>query len=354
MKRALSLLLLVIALVYARQGYEIYRLNQQATVALNGTLSDIAEELVAIPLKTPGDTSIEYARYIRQEGNNLFLINNDVLYRFTREGDFVCRITNPEEIRVAGYVLNQANRELIVLGNADDIFYYTYDGELKSRKKLHRTTASSRMQSLALINDQIWTVEEELCKDEDTMQTVVRRKVVTYNTSFYPLYEQAIRPVDVGRDRLLPGAGVPQLCLDSDTGQVYAYTPDMHPDDLLRDTLFLMGTWKRQFEEGRASATVPLCPVRTGARFWIASQATRSEQDARYTFCYDTHTRTYCQVKGGLQDDVYHTGRVADLEAMDAVNQTYAFCRSGEAVKKAFPERKADDNAVVFILKLKA
>ncbi len=353
MKRALSLLLLVIALVYAKQGYDIYQLNQQATASLKGTLSDIAEEVVAIPLKTTGGASIQCARYIRQEGNNLFLISNDVLYRFTSEGEFVCRITDPEEIRVAGYVLHQANHELIVLGNKDDIYYYTYDGKLKDQKKLKSNFASHRMQSLALINNRILTVEEDARTDEDTMQTIIRRRVVTYDTSFHKLSEQTLQPVQVGRNRLTVGAGVTQLCVHSDTGQVYAYMPDMSSDHILRDTLFLMGTYRWQFGSGEGES-IALAPVLSGGRFWIASQANRSETAENYTFCYDTQKRSYCEVKGGLCDDFYHTGRVADLEAMDASNQTYAFCRSGEAIKKAFPKRKADDNTVVFILKLKA
>ncbi len=353
MKRTLSLLLLVIVLVYAKQGYDLYLSNLQAT-ALKGTLSDITEEVVAIPLQTADDLTIDKARNIRQQGNNMFLVSNDVLYRFTTEGAFVCRITDPHEIRVAGYVLNQRNEELIVLGNDDDIFYYSFDGVLKHKKKLKSNLQGHRLQSLTLIHDQIWTVEEYVQTNEDTMETTVSKRVVTYNSSFHPLYSQALQPVDVGRNRLLPAMCQPQLCIDGDTGQVYAYAPDMHPDHILRDTLHLLGTWRGQFTRGKDAEAIPLCPVRTSGRFWLASYANPSEPAHEYTFCYDSQRRTYCEVKGGLTDDFYHTGQVADLEAMDCFNQRYAFCRSGEAAKKAFPDGKANGQAVVFILKMKA
>lgn len=349
MKRALSFLLLIVVLVYGKQGYDIYLSNRLAEAPMKGVLSDIAEEVVAIPLQTTGDVRIEKVRNIRQEGQNLFLISNNSLYRFTNEGRFVCRITNPEDIRVAGYVLNPISQELIVLGNSDDIFYYSFDGILKDKKKLKSNLREHRLQSFTMVGNQIWTVEEDVYTNEDTMQATIRKRVVTYDIAFNQLQSQNLQPVDVGRNRLMASMHQPQLYVNSDTGQVYAYAPEMYSNHLLRDTLYLNGTWRRQFNyEG----SVPLSPVRMGGRFWIASYT--DPMEGGYTFCYDTVRHKYCEVKGGLWDDYYHTGSVTDLEAMDIHHQSYAFCRSGEVAKKAFPDGKAGDNTVVFILKLKA
>ena len=136
MKRTFTYLLLLVLLVCGKQAYNLLISNEPIRSNLTGALSDIADEVIAIPLQDSGTHSIKEAKYIRQEGDNLFLISNETLYRFNRKGEFICRITHPDDIRVAGYVVNPANQQLIVLGNTDDIFYYSFNGDLLTRKKL--------------------------------------------------------------------------------------------------------------------------------------------------------------------------------------------------------------------------
>ena len=136
MKRTFTYLLLLVLLVCGKQAYNLLISNESIRSNPTGALSDIADEVIAIPLQDSGTHSIKEAKYIRQEGDNLFLISNETLYRFNRKGEFICRITHPDDIRVAGYVVNPANQQLIVLGNTDDIFYYSFNGDLLTRKKL--------------------------------------------------------------------------------------------------------------------------------------------------------------------------------------------------------------------------
>ena len=136
MKRTFTYLLLLVLLVCGKQAYNLLISNESIRSNPTGALSDIADEVIAIPLQDSGTHSIREAKYIRQEGDNLFLISNETLYRFNRKGEFICRITHPDDIWVAGYVVNPANQQLIVLGNTDDIFYYSFNGDLLTRKKL--------------------------------------------------------------------------------------------------------------------------------------------------------------------------------------------------------------------------
>ena len=115
MKRTFTYyLLLLVLLVCGKQAYNPLISNESIRATLPEPLSDIADEVIAIPLQDPGTHSIKEAKYIRQEGDNLFLISNETLYRFNRKGEFICRITHPDDIRVAGYVVNPANQQLIV------------------------------------------------------------------------------------------------------------------------------------------------------------------------------------------------------------------------------------------------
>ena len=93
MKRTFTYLLLLVLLVCGKQAYNLLISNEPIRSNLTGALSDIADEVIAIPLQDSGTHSIKEAKYIRQEGDNLFLISNETLYRFNRKGEFICRVT---------------------------------------------------------------------------------------------------------------------------------------------------------------------------------------------------------------------------------------------------------------------
>lgn len=131
MKRTFLILVSAAIVLGIQQGYEYFSQSEE----------------IAMPLHTDDGQCIQTARDIQQEGKNLFLISNGILYRFNRQGDFICQITRPEEIVVAGYVVSPATEQVIVLGNTNDIFYYSYGGKLLSKKKLKSDLASHRMLS---------------------------------------------------------------------------------------------------------------------------------------------------------------------------------------------------------------
>lgn len=354
MKRTCLFLLIIICIGCLRQGYELMTKDATTQNQLTGSLSDIAEEVVAVPLEPAGDYHIKKARNIRQEGNNLFLISNETLYRYNRKGEFICRITDPGVIKVAGYVLNPINQEIIVLGNTDDIYYYNFNGNLLETKKLKSDLPGHHLQSVSLYKDKIWTTEE--CMQEDTTSQAlhIEKQVVEYDTSFRKINTKKIIPADLGYS-LGISTGLPaQLSIAEDTGVMYAYTPPMRPDNLLRDTLYL----KQKQETGTLFETeegaVPLFPIRVGCRFWVSSYHNKADASGSYTFCYDQQNNRSWEVKGGFKDNFYETGTVPELEAMDLFNQAYCFCKSGKEIQKVFPEQTKRESAVLFIVKLKA
>ena len=78
------------------QVRKLLRENEQPFAWRSGSLADIAKEVIAIPLQDSGQRQIKEAVSVRLEGNNLFLISEETLYRFTRKGEYVCAITCPE------------------------------------------------------------------------------------------------------------------------------------------------------------------------------------------------------------------------------------------------------------------
>ena len=214
MKRTFTYLLLLVLLVCGKQAYNLLISNESIRSNPTGALSDIADEVIAIPLQDSGTHSIKEAKYIRQEGDNLFLISNETLYRFNRKGEFICRITHPDDIRVAGYVVNPANQQLIVLGNTDDIFYYSFNGDLLTRKKLKCDLPENRhMLSISMHNNRIFTTEECVHGDTAGKTATIEKQIVEYDSSFHKLQSHTIRPVDLERSACPIGCLAPEVCL---------------------------------------------------------------------------------------------------------------------------------------------
>lgn len=356
MKRTFLALLLLIVLVCAKQGYEVFLREAPLQKHFSGSLSDVSEEVIAIPLKTAEGERIEKARNIRQEGKNLFLVSRATLYRFNRKGEFICRITDPEEIRVAGYVLNPAQRQLIVLGNTDDIYYYSYEGKLLDKKKLKSDLPDRKMFSASMYQNHIWSIEEKLTQPDDTAPktSCLERVVVKYDTSFHPLETRKLLHADLGRTQYAPSCFAPQLSVTKNTGELYAYEPSMQPEELVRDTLYLRSKRKKENPAHLSDNPVYLYPLRFGKRMWVSTYTNKTNANDNYTFCYDTLNNRYWHVQGGLKDNFYHTGEVQRLEAIDLFADTYCFCKSGKEIKEAFPKLADEGNTVLFIVKLKS
>lgn len=355
MKRAFVLLSILCLLVCGLQGYKLLRNNNTTPNPFKGKLSDIADEVIAIPLRDTGELRIKSPQNIRQEGNNLFLVSEGVLYRFNREGQFICQITQPDEIQVAGYVINPAKKELIVLGNTDDIFYYSFEGKLLLKKKLKSNLSEERhLYSIEWHDNQLLTTEKRI----DTTQTrpIVTQEIATYDTLFRPIERKRLAAFDLRRDGQPLIHWDPLIGIEKDSGLLYAYSPHASARHLLRDTLLI-----QKAKELHDSAlfgqddTYPQLPLRMGSRYWIASFNQVPNNDKDYLFCYDTRQGHHWELKEGFTDNFYQTGHVKSLEPIDPYGETYYYYKQGEAIKKAFPDQATQESPIVlFLVKLRS
>lgn len=349
MKRAFVILFLFLTVLYARQGYELLTANATTTCLLTGRLSEIAEEVVAIPLQKNKSHVIPYAKQVRKEGENLFLVCNETLYRFSRKGEFLNAVTNPEQIRVGGYIIDNRRQQLIVLGNENDIHYYTFNGKLIETKKLKNTVPDERVHSIALYQDSIWTTESRIRPNRDTNRSSMEILAVKYDTSFTELECKKIAAFDTRHEQLPITCFNSELNVHPDTGVIYLYTPPLSAEYLLSDTLSLLNQPYRL-----SSGFVSTFPTRMGKRFWLAACQNNRQPLLNYFFCYDTDRNRAWQLADGFSDDYYQTGQINNLLPLDIYNEQYYFCKSGIALKEAFPQAFEEDTPVVFLVKLRA
>lgn len=317
----------------------------------SGNLSEISEEVIAIPLQTTNECKIEKIRNIQKEGNDLFLISNETLYRFDKRGNFICKVTDPKIIKVAGYVVNPINHQIIVLGNTDDIHYYSYNGHLLESKKLTSEFSNQQISSISMYKNHIWTTENAVKYDTTGQTCYIEKQAVEYDTSFRKINSYKLETANIGREQICPSIFHPLLSISEDTGRIYAYSPSIQPKQLLKDTLSILSNFPHILYTS-SNNNIPVFPIRFGERFCISTYYNSVDQMQNYTFCFDRKKNKAWQVNGGFKDNFYDTGNV-ELQAMDMFNKTYYFCKSGKAVQKSFPNRESCENPILFIVKLK-
>ncbi len=352
MKRTFLLLLFTLIILYVHEGYKIITDKPLTESLKNGLLSDIAGEVRAIPLRPPGESPIEKARGVRQEGDNVFLVSNDILYRFNKSGEFLCRVTDPQIIKVGGYLIDPLKRILIVMGNTDDIHYYSFSGELINCKKLESDGLSRKIHSITYHDKFIWAAEERMNWDEATQEIRIEKEIVKYDSFFRKIESFPITATGLEEKAFCPYSFPFQLGIIKDTGNIYAYAPYMHPENLLRDTLIIRNGYKNPIYQSFHDE-VTVYPLRFGNRYWISTYLDPYETASNYTFCFDRESNKSWLITGGFKDNFYQTGFISDMQPIDAYGNQYCYWKTGEELKEHFPEQMESGNPVLFIVTLK-
>lgn len=348
MKKTCLLLLLLVGITYINEGYKIISEDMPVKSTTKGFLSNIAEEVIAIPLETTADCRLKHATQIKRDRNELFLVSNGQLFHFDCSGKFLSRVTNNQHFLVADYVIDPVERQLIIMDDKENVYYYDYDGTLLERKSLAGINPLNTPIRLMYHNRHIWITAQSLSPSaNEPNKQCVNQWLYKFDTTLNLQDARKLTAADLGRFYL--GACFPAELSVAD-GNVYAYSPSTQPDELLADTLYLINRNKLNIHEDYSSI-LPLC---ISGRYLVSIYSNATDEKLNYTFCYDRRENYAYNVTGGFEDNFYHTGKVPDLKSLDAYNNSFCYCRSGEEVKNAFPDRAEEDNPVLFIVRMKA
>lgn len=340
MKKAFLILLVVFLVLYGRIGVELFSVRPMMESAASGVLSDIAERVEAVPLKLDGSREIDGVRNVQQCGDDLFLISGDCLYRFGRSGKLICRITDPSVITVAGYLVDPVKGRLVVMGNENDVCFYSFSGELLSTKKLEGDAGNRHIHCAAICGNRILTAEENPRFDAGTQTGYKEKQIVEYDTSFNKLTTHKLVSAGLNNCRDFEWASSFALGISEETGKLYAYMPPANPEKLLIDTLSIQRRKEALDDNGRDFTVYPL---RLGKRFWLSSYRDPIDPEANCTFCYDSGTGRSWQIKGGFRDNICHTGYIPQLKPMDIHSNSYYYCKKDKS-----------ERTVIYLVTLKA
>ena len=358
MKKGALLLLAIIFLTYGYQGYksvQIY-LNDEVKVKTSGRLSDIADNVIAIRLETPGSGVVQQIKRVQRDGNDIFLLSDNRLLHFDISGRFInqpaIEISDREDVFIADYTLDTDHNRIIVIDSQRNISKYDYSGNLISKAIINQPWR--RLSAFAYHNGCLWATAEtvEKCTNNDSDQIPddsyqIIHRLYRLDTDMNEISNQRLYSADIGRDIRFNSPCIDELLVDEDV--VYAYSSPTNMQYLLSDTLHILQYKGMPLAFGnKHHEEAGIYPVRKGKRF-IMSTNNRAIDNC-YTFCYDKANNNAYMLHEGFKDDLYNTGNIADLQPMDIYNTSYCYVKT----EAEMSPKTTSNKSVLFIATLKS
>ena len=88
-EKPLIFLFICLIALYGWIGYQVIHTTDLPQCQPEGSLSDVAEEVIAIPLKTNGHCSLNKIKMIKRDREDIFLVSDRQLYHFNSSGQFL-------------------------------------------------------------------------------------------------------------------------------------------------------------------------------------------------------------------------------------------------------------------------
>ena len=135
MRKTFNLLFICLIALYGWIGYQVIHTTDLPQCQPEGSLSDVAEEVIAIPLKTNGHCSLNKIKMIKRDREDIFLVSDRQLYHFNSSGQFLGQITahlpgTRQPVELVDYAVDPVHNRLVVIGTGHEVYYYDYDGQL--------------------------------------------------------------------------------------------------------------------------------------------------------------------------------------------------------------------------------
>lgn len=324
---------------------EIYAFDESL---ISERLSDISKEIIAIPLETTSECKISNIRQIECDNDDIFILNNNEIYRFNRSGRFLNKISLENDSLIHNYTVNSGSKQLIILDSLQQLHYYSYSGNQLAQKDIHNPSLWRTLYKIVYHQQSLWAIAEKL-----TIDNHLEKWLYKFDPDFN--IQQAVKLNNANLGRFyLEGNFTPDLSVINNT--IYIYSPSSYKETILQDTLYLIANdplkYSLTIESFNNQQPVYTIPVRMNQRFVISSYQSNCFEAENYLFCYDRQeNKAYHH---GFIDNFYKTGLVKDLQALNVHNNQFYFYKSGLEVAELFPERNEKDNPVLFFVTLKS
>jgi len=343
-------------------NFNLKNINVFENTDTQSYLSSLLDTLLMVPLETNDDCLLRDVFGVQRDDSLLFIDGNGIIYLFNINGKFHKQLnyegSGPGETRVLGYTLDRSNKQLIVIGTGSKLIFYKYDGTLISEKKLDQSSFMTR--KFILHNNSFWTIGTRYEGNESWILKLNKEGEIQDSIKLF-------RP-EMPREFI---SYFPFQSFSLIDNNLYINLPSHYTDYYKRDTLYRVEN-NRLIPElrvnygnypyrsgnplihGKSGYQVRPSEIRISKRFLITEYMIFKDNPPYdfYFFYMDLVTGKKYNLKGGFDDDIFHTGKVIP-KPMDAYHKELYFTKTSEEVSEIFPDRDESDNPVLFIMRLK-
>jgi hypothetical protein len=304
-------------------------------------LSAIADRVTAVPLETNALCRIDRPEKVICSDRDVFVLCNNLIHRFSRNGNFQNSISLHDNSRIHDYAIN-SQQQLIILDRFRQVHFYTFDGIKRRQEDLSVPAGGQKLKHIAYYAGALWFTFERLSSENVFENGLLRFDLADRSMECFDLPD-----LDLGR-RSVHRHFAPEFAVSENVP--YVYSPFAGKDNILRDTLYLLA---HEAFDSRRRAEMPFCiyPVRIDRRYLIASYCENIARESNFLFVFDRNSRTSFDTDG-FRDDFFGTGIVTDIQPLNTNGSEYYFYKTGKDAVKPFPERSEEDNPVLFFVRL--
>lgn len=230
MRKTFNLLFVCLIALYGRIGYQIIHNTDLPQCQPEGSLSDVAEEVIAIPLETNKHCSLKKIRMIKRDREDLFLVSDRQLYHFNSSGKFLGQITTRrsetgQPVELADYAVDPVHDRLIVIGTGHEVYYYDYDGKLLFQSILPQDASWKTFGHIAYYDNHLWATID-LINSENEQAPTVEQWLYKFDLGFKEAGKRKLDVADLGRMEINHKTG-PEIAVKD--GHVYVQSPSLQP-----------------------------------------------------------------------------------------------------------------------------
>ena len=230
MRKTFNLLFICLIALYGWIGYQVIHTTDLPQCQPEGSLSDVAEEVIAIPLKTNGHCSLNKIKMIKRDREDIFLVSDRQLYHFNSSGQFLGQITahlpgTRQPVELVDYAVDPVHDRLVVIGTGHEVYYYDYDGQLLFQSILPQDASWKTFGHMAYYNNHLWTTID-LVNSENKQAPSIEQWLYKFDLYFNEVGKRKLDVADLGRMDINYKTGTEIAVKD---GHVYVQAPSLQP-----------------------------------------------------------------------------------------------------------------------------
>jgi hypothetical protein len=334
---------------------DIIKVNFESEATTN--LSDVTNKHEVIRLETAEECLISRLSDLYITKDYLFILDGGRrLLQFSRNGKFIKPIgkrgKGPFEYNMIHSFTCDTVKEQIYIGALRNIHCYSFKGEPLFSIKQNKIDDFMSVQ-----NSQLWTFFTEYGQ-KDATTFVNRQYLTTYNEE--GLYLDSIPLKEIILPNQVGSTMRPLQYISNTHTGVFFYYPILIQESSVRDTLYqiINNSIKPSVKIDFGAHTVhPQNPKRKGIhikniyrsnRYLFAWYSTAINKQS-YLLCHDLNTGMQYNLKDGIKDNIYNTGKIV-LKQLNTPNDHMYFVKDAFEVHNVIEGVSEDSNPVVFII----